>query len=430
MGARSRLLAKLKAGEDIPGTGITLRRAPEQLELERRRPLSYYRRVLYFCGKCGQCRYVYQDAYWSRVCPSGELRKFEAYYLGGKNLLLWGLLSGKLEWTSKAAEILYHCTLCGNCVQQCQLPEIHNYALEWVHAARVEVVKRGLGPMPEHRRFGEWVRREHNPYMEPHSARLSWLGEKPKGKGEVAYFVGCTCSYRELEVAKAVVSLLKSSGVKFTLLEDEWCCGSPLYWTGQVDVVEELARHNARELEKTEAAVAVTSCAGCYRMLKQIYPEVYGVELSMEVLHISELLLKLVKEGALQPERELSWAVTYHDPCHLGRHTGVYEAPRQLIGSIRGLELREMLRNRRNAWCCGAGAGVKSAFKQLASYAASERIREAEETGAQVLLTACPFCEMNLREAAEKAGSKIRVLDITQALSYSIKASRSEASQH
>ncbi|MHA1593269.1 MAG: (Fe-S)-binding protein [Candidatus Baldrarchaeia archaeon] len=402
----------------IPGTGITFRKAPEQLELERNRELEYYKRVVYFCGKCGQCRYVYQDAYWSRVCPSGELRKFEAFYLGGKNLLLWGLLSGKLEWSERIARIFYHCTLCGNCTQQCQLPEIHNYALEWLFAARVEFVKRGIGPMPEHKRFGDWVRKEHNPYMELHANRRNWMNatkvkELPE-KADVVYFVGCTCSYREMEVAKAMLEILSASGLKFTLLKDEWCCGSPLFWTGQVDIAEECARHNVEEFKKTGASVIVTSCAGCYRMLKQVYPERLGLEIDAEILHAPEFLLRLMKDGGLQPEREIGWKVTYHDPCHIGRHMGLYEPPREVIKKIPGLELSEMVRNRRNAWCCGAGAGVKSAFKDLALFAATERLKEAKETGASVLLTACPFCERNLRDAAEAGNFDIKILDVVQ----------------
>nr|MDO8044443.1 heterodisulfide reductase-related iron-sulfur binding cluster [Candidatus Baldrarchaeota archaeon] len=408
----------------LPGKGVTKRITPDQLELKRFEDLEHYKDVLYFCGKCGQCRYVFQEAYWSRVCPSGELKKFEAYYLGGKNLLLWGVLSGKLKWTENLAKILYHCTLCGNCTQQCQIPEIHHYALEWLFAARIESVKRGIAPMPEHRKFGEWTKKEHNPYMELHTDRQKWISsdirrELPE-KADIVYFVGCTSSYREIQVAKAMLDILTSLKLNFTILKDEWCCGSPLFWTGQIDIAKECAKHNIEEIEKSGATIVVTSCAGCYRMIKEIYRNKFGLEYSFEVLHAPEFLLSLVKDGTLPLENEISEKVTYHDPCHIGRHMGLYEPPRELLKNIPGIELIEMTRNRRNAWCCGAGAGVKSAFKDLALFAAHERLKEAQSTEAEILATSCPFCERNLRDAAKAYNVNIKVVDIIELIKYSM----------
>ena len=409
--------------EYLPGRGITRKvtyKSERIVPLERFKDLEHYSDVLYYCVKCGQCRSIYQEPGRGRTCPSGDLRRFEAYYLGGKNLLLWGLLRGKISWSKYLAEILYHCTLCGNCAQQCQVVEIHYYALEWLEAARREAVRLGFGPMPEHKRFGEHTAKEHNPYLEPHEKRWDWLPfnkESLPEKAEVVYFVGCTSSYRQKEIAIATVNILKKLGVNFTILWregfDEWCCGSPLERTGQVEIVKELAEHNIAAIERTGANTVITSCAGCYRMLKEDYRERYGLKSEFDVLHMLHLILDYVKKGKLKL-KELKAKVTYHDPCHLGRHMGVYEEPRELLRMIPGLELIEMERTKENAWCCGAGGGVMAAFKELASYAAHERVLEAERTGADILVSSCPFCWRNLNDDIKRHEHKISMKDITE----------------
>ncbi|MHA1606346.1 MAG: (Fe-S)-binding protein [Candidatus Freyarchaeota archaeon] len=401
----------------LPGKGITHKLSvPEQKTLSRFEDLKYYSDLFYLCGKCGTCRYVFQDAYWMRTCPSGELRKFESYYLGGKNLLLWGLSTGKLKWSESLAEIFFHCTLCGNCVQQCQIPEIHHYALEWLQAVREEAVKNGYG-MPKHLQFGRYVEEKHNPYGEPHEERVSWLkNEKLPEKAEVVYFVGCTSSYRRRNIAEATWAILKAANVDVTIASDEWCCGSPLVWTGQADIARKCAEHNINEIEKTGAEKVVTSCAGCYRMLKEVYREKFKLDYGFEVIHSPAYALELIEEGLIKLNGGEPLKVTYHDPCHIGRHMGVYEEPRRLIEKIPGVELVEMPRNRWNAWCCGAGAGVRSAFPELSSFAANERIREAEGTEAQMLTSACPFCNRNLDDAAKASGSRLKVVDLMELL--------------
>ncbi|MHA1580483.1 MAG: (Fe-S)-binding protein [Candidatus Freyarchaeota archaeon] len=409
----------------LPGRGITEKvTISDRVSLERYQTLEYYKDQVYRCGKCGQCRYTYQNADLARSCPSGELRGFESYYLGGKNLLLWGLTSGRLIWSEGLAEILYHCTLCGNCTQQCQLEGIHTYALEWLAAAREEAVEKGYGPMPEQRRYGQHVEEEHNPYVERHTDRLNWLGDRVGNfpeKAETVYFVGCTSSYRQKNIAIATFDILSGLGKDFTVMRDEWCCGSPLIWTGQVEIARKCAEHNVEAIEETGAELVVTSCAGCYRILKEVYREKFGLDYGFEVMHSPVYVLDLVKRGELTLEKPFGKRVTYHDPCHIGRHMGIYEQPRELLRSIPGIELVEMPRNRHNAWCCGAGGGVKSSFKELASFAATERLREALETGAEVLSSACPFCYRNLSDAKEESKMNIQILDLMELVQMSMR---------
>jgi heterodisulfide reductase subunit D len=222
-------------------------------------------------------------------------------------------------------------------------------------------------------------------------------------------------TYRAKNIAKSTIELMKKADVDFKLLgADEWCCGSVLLRTGNIEAAKEVAEHNIEAFKNTNTTKVVTSCSGCYRTLKKDYEELFGKQ-DFEVVHIVDFLKKLIDEGKLKFPK-VNMKVTYHDPCHLGRHSGIYESPREILKSVPGLELLEMARNRQNARCCGAGGGVRSAFKELSDKIADDRLKEAEETGADFLTSACPFCTFALREAAERNGSKIRVLDMPELL--------------
>lgn len=222
-------------------------------------------------------------------------------------------------------------------------------------------------------------------------------------------------TYRAKEIANSTIKLLRKADVDFKLLgKEEWCCGSVLLRTGNVETAKELAEHNIQALKNAGTTQVLTSCAGCYRTLKKDYEDMFGKQ-DFEVVHIVDFLEKLVDEGKLKFPK-VNMKVTYHDPCHLGRHSNIFEAPRKILNSIPGLELIEMARNRNNARCCGAGGGVRAAFKDLSNKMADARLSEAEETGAEVLTSACPFCTFALREAAERNKSKIRVLDLPELL--------------
>ena len=169
-------MAKKKRVSYIKGKGVSkLRLSYENHKLDRNQNIEHYEDVIYQCGKCGTCRTVYKDANWARVCPSGEFGQFEAFYLGGKNLLTWAVTSDKLKWSENLAKIFYQCSVCLACTQQCQIPEIHHYAGEWLMAMREEAVKQGYGPMPEHKQYTEYIAKDNNPYAEKHGDRLNWL---------------------------------------------------------------------------------------------------------------------------------------------------------------------------------------------------------------------------------------------------------------
>jgi heterodisulfide reductase subunit D len=231
----------------------------------------------------------------------------------------------------------------------------------------------------------------------------------------IIYFAGCMATYRIPSIAEATIKILKKAGVDFKMLgEDEWCCGSVALRTGFVDDAIYLARHNVDTIRKSGAERVVTACAGCYRTLSMDYPKILGEELQFEVVHFPELLKELIEEGKIEFPEGQSISVTYHDPCHIGRHMGIYDEPRKALELIPQVHLKEMYLTRENASCCGAGGGVRSTNRDLARAAAKTRIKEAEETGASILTTACPFCTFNLREAAIKSESEIEMLDFPE----------------
>ncbi|MFX1425175.1 MAG: (Fe-S)-binding protein [Promethearchaeota archaeon] len=405
----------------LPGMGISkITLTHENQKLQRYQDLSHYKEIFFQCGKCGTCRTVYKDANWSRVCPSGEFGKFEAYYLGGKNLLTWAISTDKLKWSENLAKIFYQCSVCMACVQQCQIPEIHTYAGEWLMAMREEAVKVGHGPMPEQAKYTDHIMTEKNPYMEKNEDRLNWLPShiKQSSDAKLAYFVGCTASYREQNIAIATTEILNTLGIKFKILGKEGCCGSPVYMTGQTEKAVELANLNVASFKESGIEKIITSCAGCYRTLKDTYPNKFNLDHGIEIQHLPDFIRRELKSKENIFKNDVKLKVTYHDPCHLGRHMGMYKAPRDVLEKIPGIELVEMTRNRHNAWCCGSGGGVRSAFKDLSSFAAKERIKEAMDTNAEAIVSSCPFCLNQFKSNVEDNG--IQTYDISELIKKAI----------
>ena len=190
-------------------------------------------------------------------------------------------------------------------------------------------------------------------------------------------------------------------------------CTSPLIRTGQTEPVKEFMNYNINKILEARASKVITSCAGCYRTLKEDFAK-QGVEHDLEIYHTSELIKQLLDEGKIKFNSEYNKKVTYHDPCHLGRHIGLYEPPREVYKQIPGIEFVEMNKNRENAWCCGAGGGVKIGYPDWAVEISKERLEAAKETGATVLSSTCPFCRTNLSDANEKFNMGFEIIDLIE----------------
>ena len=363
------------------------------------------------CIKCSTCKYGYKN--YERSCPSGEHFLFESYWASGRIRTIRGLLLGDLEWSKDLIDPIFACTTCGACSDSCQAPHA-DYIVDMIEALR-ELAVQHVGPAKNQEMLVSRCDEHCNPYGEENSTNedLKTNYNLPD-KAEWLYFIGCTSNYRQQSLRDATLRFFKKVGLDFTLI-DEHCCTSPMIRTGQLSIVNEYMNYNIAETKKTGATKVITSCAGCYRTLKKDF-EKYGAPHDFEIYHSLELVEKLLDEEKINFNSEFNHTVTYHDPCHLGRHMGIYELPRKIYKQIPGLKLVEMKRNRNFAWCCGAGGGVKIGYPDWAVDISKERLEEAKQTGASIITSTCPFCKTNLQDASDKYNFDFQVLDLMEIL--------------
>jgi heterodisulfide reductase subunit D len=322
---------------------------------------------------------------------------------------------------------VHGCTTCGICATVC---ESGINTVELWEALRTNLVKKGIGPYGKQNMFPKLIGQYHNPYLLDQKDRLAWVPPDVKiaDKANIVYFTGCTAGYKQLALAFATSRVLNKLGIEFAMLgEDEWCCGSALIRTGQVhvnDVARSLAKHNVEAIKAKGATKVLYACAGCFRASKVDWPRLLGEELPFEVVHITEFLQDLIKQDKIKWEKTLDKTVTYHDPCHLGRHVGVYDAPRFVLEHIPGVKFVEMDRVKEFQRCCGAGGGVKAGIPDLALSVAESRVKDALDTNADVLSSSCPFCKRNIMDGRDSLKADIEVEDVivlvAQALGLSV----------
>jgi Fe-S oxidoreductase len=292
--------------------------------------------------------------------------------------------------------------------------------------------------------------RKHGSMVPASGKRGDWaegldLKDITKKKADVFYHVGCLTSYdREMQkVARATAKILQKTGVDFGIAGDaEVCCGGRAYQMGYEKDFLNQAKKNMEMIKKAGVKTVVTSCADGYQSFKVLYDK-FNLKGSLEVLHISEYVDRLMKAGKLKLRKKVDLAVTYHDPCRLGRlgepwihwagkkipgdrfvfdppkqyrrgTYGVYEPPRDVLKGIPGLSFTEMTRIKEYSWCCGAGGGVNESNPEFAQWTARERIDEAASTGAEAIVTACPWCEKTFNEAIKESSSSLKVYDIVE----------------
>ncbi|MCQ2978038.1 MAG: (Fe-S)-binding protein [archaeon] len=224
------------------------------------------------------------------------------------------------------------------------------------------------------------------------------------------YFKGCTAYEKLTSIAESTRKLLDLFNVDYIELDEESCCGSVLLRTGfkndGICQMKNTLDNLNNILNNNSIDCILTSCAGCYKTLKYDYKKILGVEL--KVIHISQLLDNLLNSNNIPIKKESDITVTYHDPCHLGRHSGEFEAPRNVISKLSNLI--EMRNTKEQSRCCGSGGGVKSAYGDLANSIAKIRVDEAEETGANLLISSCPFCKLNLGQNSDN----LEVMDLSE----------------
>lgn len=408
--------------------------------------IDEHKQEIWTCNHCAMCTdSVTDEGGFYRTCPAYEQLRFEDSSPRGRNIIAFYLLDGSLKYSKEVADCVYNCTTCASCEEICKpmsnmIAQIGGSALKTllprimrplgaefepirtvgiVEAMRADCVDLGLQPEPL-KKMAEIIDKNHNPYGAPHADRLKWAeGLDIPQIADTVLFVGCNTAYRRQEIAVATAKILKRAGIRFAVLPDEWCCGSPLLRAGNVDIAEKMVKHNVELLKENKVKSLVTSCAEGYMAMSRDWPKIAG-DLPFEVSHISQLLARLISAGKIRFWKPVKAKVTYHDPCHLGRAMGIYDEPREVLKKIPGIELVEMYPTKHAAWCCGAGGGLKESNPELSLAIGTAKIPLIKETGASILVSSCPFCKTHFRDVMEKAKERIQVKDLTELVAESM----------
>jgi len=358
---------------------------------------------IYACAGCGYCRFG---------CPVFRERGFERFTPRGRILALKRAIETRTDVPASLRDSIYLCAQCANCEVQCPV------GIDFVkisEALRREFAARGELP-PSLSPLRENLLAQANPYGQPQAERGAWLGPAPRLEPGVPdlYFVGCGVSYGSSRIAKSVVRVLDGLGLKYNILgSEEYCCGAPLFRLGEEERARAMVAKNVARFDELGVKRIFATCAGCFKTLKQLYPPRF------EVLHISQLLWQLVREGQLKFGKELKKKIIYFDGCDIGRHAKVYEEPREFLKAIPGVELLEYDYNRDQALCCGGPLLALDA--DLAAKIAADRVREAAAKGAELIVTPCPTCMLMLKDGAKHAGLKLDVQDLPMLLPSLVK---------
>jgi len=420
--------------------------------------LEDYRGDMEMCCRCSICKFVPLEKLkviqHSYVCPSIARYNFHTYAGGGRMGMGIAMLEKELEYDDKLLEVVYNCQMCGACDISCKYA-MDMEVLEPINEIRIKCAGEGH-TLPALDNVINSVRIQGTMVPGAKAKRGEWaegldVKDVTKDKAEVIYHAGCrTCYDKDMwKVARATINLLKKAAIDIgTAGENESCCGGRAYQMGYKEDFLKQARQNTEMIKRAGVEILVTGCADCYYAFKVLYDK-FGLKGNLEVLHTTEYLARLIKEGKLKPARKVAMTVTYHDPCHLGRlgepyihwegkpipgHIrifdppkefrrgtyGIYEPPRDVLSSVPGLKLVEMDRIKEFAWCCGAGGGVKETNPEFAQWTAKERIDEAESTGAEAIVTACPGCEQNFNDTVKDNRSSLKVYDVVELLEKAI----------
>lgn len=360
--------------------------------------------VFKLCFQCGLC-----DA----VCPWNQVRSFSMRKL---------IREAAFGLTEIEGEDVWRCTTCGKCPAQCPrgVKQIDvSVALRRV-ATQYEVFPVSVRSARSARAS---LISEGNPLQGDRKKRADWakdLGVKPYSEGmEALYFVGCYLSYdpRMKKVATATAKILKKAGVDFGILgSQENCCGESIRKTGSEEVFKRLAKENIKTFIDNGVKKIIVSSPHCYHTFQNEYPEFM---VKFEVVYISQFIQELIQTGRLELKGDFPRKVTYHDPCYLGRHNGIYEAPRDVLKKVSGLELVEMEDFGKNSLCCGGGGGRIWMDTPQEERFSDIRLKQAQAAGAQVLATSCPYCITNFEESRLNLSYEevLEVKDITEIIS-------------
>lgn len=405
------------------------------------------KQMVYRCTRCGYCRLMFRARdNTERVCPLMDTTSgFELYTARGRNWIARQIFEGKLvaeKMTQDAINAIYACFICGSCTEHCLVLDPRSWGRfpnnvyddhliindEITRYLRSLIIEAGRPPS-EVKEILRNYRHFSNPYGKPRDERSAWikmLDFKVKniaeGGGTTLFYTGSIAPYdeRATKVLLAIAKILKLANVDYGILgSQEIDSGAEAYDLGELGLFEEFAKQNLAIFKKHDISKIITVSPHDYNVFKKYYPVFLGEDwskLNIEVQHYTQVIADAIKSKKLQVKADLSGKkVTYHDPCYLGRKNSIYLDPRMIILST-GANLIEMKLSRHNSYCCGGGGGGKWYRPPERTHAEVERIKQAKETGAEVLVVACPICLTMLEDGAKTAGIDIKVMDVAELL--------------
>ena len=374
--------------------------------------------VAWYAYSCSQCGYCVPE------CDQFYGRGWESQSSRGRWYWLREYMEGREKWNQYMVDSFMACTTCEICNTKCSV----NLPIEpsWMKMRGLLIKDMNKMTIPPFEMMSEALQKEGDIWAGYRKNRDEWFPEdlrekhyNPDKKSDIAYFAGCTASYVEHDIAMATVRLLDSAGVDFRYLgKIENCCGIPMLVAGKWDVFVQTMKKNINAVKSIGASSIVASCPACDLMWRQVYPQwakKLGIDYDIKVKHYSEIVAEKIrkKEFAFPDNNMAPITVTWHDSCHIGRASGVYDAPRELISAIPNVTLVEMDYNREEAHCCGS---VLTLIKDppIAAEVGKIRLDEAVETGAETVLALCPCCEFQFRVTKEKKNIPIEIADLAQ----------------
>jgi len=363
------------------------------------------------CIKCSNCTY----GAWPQnypLCPIYYRDRCYTYSAGGLLYVVQELLNGRLEFTKAVADLAYTCTGCLACDTNCgiirsQTPNVDPWDI--IRLLRHECAERGLVPEGIAKKVYDEVQKTGD-YGKP--APLQLPDGISSDSAATVIFAECSHTGAQGDIAAAVAGLLGKIGSPVAQFAEKGCCGSTLYDLGFWGKLGALINANWEKMKALKDRTFVFTSPHCQEFIVKRYPETVPESKGLATKHITELLADAFKAGKLKSTKSDKIKVSYHDPCYLGRGLGIYDAPREVLAALDGVELVEMERNRENSFCCGARA-VGSYFENMPEWTARERMKDFEATGADVLVTACAYCRDSFR-AVLPDKDKGRVIDITE----------------
>ncbi len=377
-------------------------------------PESIYT-AIHKCIRCGQCAYGNEEIMFQNLCPLRLKGEFFTNCAGGIFQISRTIHEERFEPSEDLRDLLYSCTACGVCELNCSAISDH---IEIINLVKDIINKKGIKNLKGHNEVISSMERNYCPYSGRIGERSEWLSDRARKniskRPEVFYFSGCVSSYRETDISISMVNIFQKLDIPYSISEDEWCCGAPLFYLGREKDAHRFALHNLDIISASGAGSVVFTCPTCSMIFKKYYGKWTGKELPFRVLHVSEFLEEFLEKGLFNMKLPDELRVIYHDPCHLGRGQGIYDAPRKVLNGIEGLHVHEFKYSKENSFCCGGGGLLPAGNPEFSDFISKKRIEQIGDKDISAIVSSCPGCKENLKIALKKAHKMISAIDLTE----------------